>query len=258
MPLHSSGGWGREHRSTSPNSVPSFCPRSGRLSDADVKFDRLSQRCHHGGSPHGRNRNCISPPLPQEVAGRRPSTAPLPGKPDVSDIAWTLHPGGKGPRPAPPAGGLFCALRGRRRLDARHQRGDPLRGRSSAERTAALDGWLWDYKHRRRPAAIGHRPPVGRTNVLGSYGQPPIETIRTTIVQITRNSIETAAGPSGWFTGAVYVDTVATPSGPSRLSASCVHSRRAHERRGTPTRTARPSTSPRASASRSGAAARSR
>jgi quercetin dioxygenase-like cupin family protein len=42
-------------------------------------------------------------------------------------------------------------------------------------------------------------------------------------VQITRNSIETAAGPSDWFTGSVYIDAVATPSGASRLQASLVH-----------------------------------
>src|SRR2546423_5248575 len=42
-------------------------------------------------------------------------------------------------------------------------------------------------------------------------------------MQITKNSIETMAGPSDWFTGAVYVDTVAAPSGPSRLQASSVH-----------------------------------
>ena len=41
--------------------------------------------------------------------------------------------------------------------------------RSSHERTAALDGWLWHYNHRRRHSAIGHRPPDSRTNVLGSY-----------------------------------------------------------------------------------------
>jgi transposase InsO family protein len=41
--------------------------------------------------------------------------------------------------------------------------------RSSDERTAALDGWLWHYNHRRRHSALGHRPPVSRTNVLGSY-----------------------------------------------------------------------------------------
>jgi quercetin dioxygenase-like cupin family protein len=42
-------------------------------------------------------------------------------------------------------------------------------------------------------------------------------------MEITRNSSETAAGSSEWFTGAVYVDTVATPSSFSRLSASSVH-----------------------------------
>src|SRR2546421_7350358 len=42
-------------------------------------------------------------------------------------------------------------------------------------------------------------------------------------MQITRNITETAPGPSDWFTGAVYVDAVAVPSGPSRLSTSSVH-----------------------------------
>jgi quercetin dioxygenase-like cupin family protein len=42
-------------------------------------------------------------------------------------------------------------------------------------------------------------------------------------MQITKNGIETAAGPSDWFTGTVYVDAVAIPSGASRLSASSVH-----------------------------------
>jgi transposase InsO family protein len=41
--------------------------------------------------------------------------------------------------------------------------------RSSPERTAALDGWLWHYNHQRRHSAIGRQPPVTRTNVLGSY-----------------------------------------------------------------------------------------
>jgi transposase InsO family protein len=40
---------------------------------------------------------------------------------------------------------------------------------SSNERTAALDGWLWHYNHRRKHSALGHQPPVTRTNVLGSY-----------------------------------------------------------------------------------------
>jgi quercetin dioxygenase-like cupin family protein len=42
-------------------------------------------------------------------------------------------------------------------------------------------------------------------------------------MEITRNSIETMAGPSAWFTGAVYVDSVATPSNGARVSAIKVH-----------------------------------
>jgi transposase InsO family protein len=41
--------------------------------------------------------------------------------------------------------------------------------RTSIERTRALDGWLWHYNHQRPHAALGHRPPVSRTNLLGSY-----------------------------------------------------------------------------------------
>ena len=40
---------------------------------------------------------------------------------------------------------------------------------SSQERSAALDGWLWHYNHRRRHSALGRQPPVSRTNLLGSY-----------------------------------------------------------------------------------------
>jgi quercetin dioxygenase-like cupin family protein len=42
-------------------------------------------------------------------------------------------------------------------------------------------------------------------------------------MQITRNSLETQPGPSDWFTGDVYIDTVAAPSASSRLAASSVH-----------------------------------
>src|SRR5437879_9818190 len=42
-------------------------------------------------------------------------------------------------------------------------------------------------------------------------------------MQITRGGIKTGRGPSDWFTGDVYVDAVAAPSGGSRLSASSVH-----------------------------------
>jgi quercetin dioxygenase-like cupin family protein len=42
-------------------------------------------------------------------------------------------------------------------------------------------------------------------------------------MHITRNSLDTAAGREDWFTGSVYIDTVAAPSAGSRLSASSVH-----------------------------------
>ena len=42
-------------------------------------------------------------------------------------------------------------------------------------------------------------------------------------MQITRNSLDTKPGPEDWFTGSVYIDTVAAPSDGARLSASSVH-----------------------------------
>ena len=42
-------------------------------------------------------------------------------------------------------------------------------------------------------------------------------------MQITRNGVATTTGSREWFTGAVYVDPVAAPSGPSRLGAASVH-----------------------------------
>lgn len=42
-------------------------------------------------------------------------------------------------------------------------------------------------------------------------------------MRITRNSLATTTGPDEWFTGAVYVDAVATPSEGSRLYAGNVH-----------------------------------
>src|SRR5262245_57988572 len=45
--------------------------------------------------------------------------------------------------------------------------------RSSAERTAALEGWLWRYNFKRNHGALGRRPPAARlaelNNALGSY-----------------------------------------------------------------------------------------
>jgi transposase InsO family protein len=45
--------------------------------------------------------------------------------------------------------------------------------RSSDDRTAALDGWLWHDNHRRRHSALGHQPPIARlterNNRPGTY-----------------------------------------------------------------------------------------
>ena len=45
--------------------------------------------------------------------------------------------------------------------------------RSSRERTAALDGWLWRYNHQRPHRALSRRTPIARlnerNNLLGSY-----------------------------------------------------------------------------------------
>jgi len=44
---------------------------------------------------------------------------------------------------------------------------------SSAERRAALDGWLWRYNHERPHGSLGRKPPAARlielNNLLGSY-----------------------------------------------------------------------------------------
>ena len=39
-------------------------------------------------------------------------------------------------------------------------------------------------------------------------------------MQITRSSIDTAKGPGGWFTGDVYIDSVAAAPPPSRVTAN--------------------------------------
>jgi len=42
-------------------------------------------------------------------------------------------------------------------------------------------------------------------------------------MQITKSSLDTTPGPSDWFTGAVFIDTVATPTAPSRVASALVH-----------------------------------
>src|SRR3954452_23340749 len=42
-------------------------------------------------------------------------------------------------------------------------------------------------------------------------------------MQITRNSLDTSPGPADWFTGSVFVDTIASPAPPARTAAASVH-----------------------------------
>ena len=42
-------------------------------------------------------------------------------------------------------------------------------------------------------------------------------------MQVTRNGVATTPGPGEWFTGTVFIDAVAAPSGGARLSVSSVH-----------------------------------
>jgi len=42
-------------------------------------------------------------------------------------------------------------------------------------------------------------------------------------LQITRNTLETGAGPADWFTGSVYIDTVTAPRDASPVGAAAVH-----------------------------------
>ena len=42
-------------------------------------------------------------------------------------------------------------------------------------------------------------------------------------MEITRSSIDTAKGPDTWFTGDVYIDSVAAAPAPGRVQANLVH-----------------------------------
>ncbi len=42
-------------------------------------------------------------------------------------------------------------------------------------------------------------------------------------MEVTRNGVATTPGPGEWFTGTVFIDAVAAPSGAARLSVSSVH-----------------------------------
>ena len=42
-------------------------------------------------------------------------------------------------------------------------------------------------------------------------------------MEITRNTTDTGSGPAEWFTGAVFIDTIAVPADDWRVGAASVH-----------------------------------
>jgi quercetin dioxygenase-like cupin family protein len=42
-------------------------------------------------------------------------------------------------------------------------------------------------------------------------------------MQVTRDTLDTNPGPADWFTGVVFIDSIAAPTPPSRVSAASVH-----------------------------------
>ena len=42
-------------------------------------------------------------------------------------------------------------------------------------------------------------------------------------MQVTKSGVKTNRGPAEWFTGEVFIDPVAAPSGGARINASSVH-----------------------------------
>src|ERR671937_800357 len=85
---------------------------------------------------------------------------------------------------------------------------------TTATRTATWARWCAPKREPRRSGSCRDRQPLSSSHDDGGAS-----------MRITRNSLETGAGPSDWFTGAVYLDTIATPSARSRLSAASVHFR---------------------------------
>ncbi len=77
-------------------------------------------------------------------------------------------------------------------------------------------------------------------------------------MQITRSRVDTQNGPANWFTGDVYIDAVADPASTSTFAAYNVHFTPGAHRVAHQSRTARRSSSPRASGSASARAGRSR
>ena len=74
-----------------------------------------------------------------------------------------------------------------------------------------------------RSRSTQRSPTPGPPRRSASSEAGPQHSTRRSPMQITPNGPETAPGPSDWFTGDVYIDTIATATAPSRLAAASVH-----------------------------------
>src|SRR5262249_10066769 len=72
------------------------------------------------------------------------------------------------------------------------------------------------------PPLLSEMPDRRTRKVPSSRRRRPSTTTRERDMQITRSSIDTAPGPADWFTGAVYIDSVAAPAEGSPVQASTV------------------------------------
>ncbi len=71
-----------------------------------------------------------------------------------------LAPTGRRPTVRPSASSARCSPAGHTA---------PSTAQAANAPTPLTAGRLWHYNHRRRHSALGHQPPVSRTNLLGSY-----------------------------------------------------------------------------------------
>src|SRR5690349_8222481 len=81
----------------------------------------------------------------------------------------------------------------------------PIRRFGSIGRSAATDG------------SMGPCGPAIHVILTSGHCEQEVD------MQITRGTTQTAPGNSDWFTGSVFLDPIAAPSGASRLSAASVH-----------------------------------
>ncbi|WP_405053905.1 integrase core domain-containing protein [Svornostia abyssi] len=158
-----------------------------------TQTDTCSQHTRAGRRGGHEQRRARSPSVTCGLPNHAfPGAAPGPGNNSVPDTPDRPHTAVSSPDNGAPYRASLHAI-ACRALGVRHLRTRPYRPqtngkaerfirtmlggwaygaiyRSSAERTAALDGWLYRYNHHRQHAGIGRQTPITRlNNLLGTY-----------------------------------------------------------------------------------------